>query len=301
VTFARFKFPLTLPEHLILSPDQVAMLNSGQREDRVVELTALADYLFTHAKVIAETHMSGRWNRKIVAAAGMFSGGNDSTVMAYVMRKHLTHLIHADTGVGLQATRQFVEETAAALGLPLLTPTAPRPEDRYSALVRQYGFPGPGMHTKMYNRLKERAWREARRHLVTDGHHQRMIFVAGRRRNESTRRAKVPELEREDSVVWVSPMVLWTKLDLNTYRRMHDIPVNPVYEVLHMSGECLCGCYAQEGEREWLFRWFPEDGSIRQIQQLERMLGGRENIPAECRIWGRDGQARKCMTGVCNT
>ena len=99
-----------------------------------------------------------------------------------------------------------------------------------------------------------------------------MIQVAGRRRAESDRRASVPQVQREDSVVWVSPMVLWTKPDLNTYRRMYKIPVNPVYELLHYSGECLCGCNALVGEREWLFEWFPDDPAVVELMQLEAEL-----------------------------
>jgi hypothetical protein len=120
-------------------------------------------------------------------------------------------------------------------------------------------------------------------------------------------------------VVWVSPLVYWTKLDLNTYRRMHgtvppelrgyryrvneqayDIPRNQVYDWLHYSGECLCGSKAQVGEREMLFESFPDDPAVLKLQGLERQLAGREDIPANRRIWGCGGTWGGCTSGMCN-
>jgi 3'-phosphoadenosine 5'-phosphosulfate sulfotransferase (PAPS reductase)/FAD synthetase len=281
---------------LALTARQVAAMTWPQRERRIEHLRGFADLLFYQAYRFARRHGG---QRVVVATAGMLSGGNDSTATVYAMRRHLTHLVHADTGVCLAPTREFVRQVAADLGLPLLIPRARGPEDSYVAMVRAHGFPGPAMHARMMNRLKERAWREARRELVTDGHRQRMIQVAGRRRDESDRRADVPEMQREDSVVWVSPMVLWTKLDLNTFRRMHGVPVNPVYAHLHYSGECLCGANAQPGEREWLFEWFGDDPAVHLIRQLEAELAGREDIPPGRRIWG-NGSGGRCARGLCN-
>jgi 3'-phosphoadenosine 5'-phosphosulfate sulfotransferase (PAPS reductase)/FAD synthetase len=296
---ALFDVPAAVPfGGLALTARQVAALTRPQREDRVGQLLNLADLLFYQAWIFARNHGGPR---TVVAAAGMLSGGNDSTAAVYAMqqRKHLTHLVHADTGICLAGTRAFVHEVAADLGLPLLTPRAPRPEDSYVAMVREHGFPGPARHARMMQRLKERAWRAARRQLVTDGYRQRMIQVAGRRRDESAARAGVPEMQRDNSVVWVSPMVLWTKFDLNTFRLMYRVPVNPVYEHLHYSGECLCGSNSRPGEREWLFEWFGDDPAVQLIRQLEAELAGREDIPLAHRIWGNGG-SRRCASGLCN-
>lgn len=290
----RFDCP---PFELALPGEQVAALSWAQRERRVLHLENLAELLFRQARLFARNH-GGK--RAVVASVGMLSGGQDSTATVYAMRRHLTHLVHADTGVCLSTTREFVRQVAADLGLPLLIPRSPRPQDSYVAQVREHGFPGPARHERMMQRLKERAWREARRQLVTNGRAQRMIQVAGRRRAESGRRANVPEMQREDSVVWVSPMVLWTKPDLNTYRRMYNVPVNPVYELLHYSGECLCGCNALAGEREWLFAWFPDDPAVIELMQLEAELAGRADIPARHRVWGCGGASRRCVRGMCN-
>lgn len=293
----RRKFSMDLPPDLAVTPEEAGALSWDDRVARMHRLLEVSGRLVERACEIAATDSGPR---EVAAVAALLSGGNDSTTMAYAMRPYLTHLVFGDTGTGLQVTKDFVRQVAADLGLPLLYVRAPRPEDSYAALVRERGFPGPGMHAKMYQRLKERAFREARRRLVADGRKQRAVFVAGRRRTESKRRANVPEMERESSAMFVSPMVLWTKPDLNTYRKIHAVPVNPVYDMLHLSGECLCGSFAQEGERDWTFRCFPDDPAILELRALEAELADRGDIPAERKIWGCGGQPARCPTGVCN-
>lgn len=214
----------------------------------------------------------------------LFSGGNDSTALAHMFRDRATHAAHANTTVGVEQTRDFVRNTCEEWGLPLIEKLPPNERDRYRALVLDQGFPGPAHHYKMYQRLKERALRAIRAELVTD-RSQRVIFVAGRRRDESQRRVNVPESERIGSTVWVSPLVNWTSLDLNTYRLAHpDIPRNEVADLIHMSGECLCGSFAAPGEREEVSSWFPEAFEL--IAELEVLLAGRDDIPDHRKAWG---------------
>lgn len=168
---------------------QVAALSWADRERRVHQLLNFADLLLYQAGLFARNHGG---QRQVTATVGMLSGGNDSTTAVYAMRRHLTHLVHADTGMCLNVTRQFVRKVAGDLGKPLIIARAPRPEDQYVTIVRERGFPGPARHTYMMNRLKERAWREARRQLVTDGRRQRIIQVAC----AATSRPAVPTCRR---------------------------------------------------------------------------------------------------------
>ncbi len=222
-------------------------------------------------------------NKTAAGFVGLFSGGNDSTVMCHMMRARLTHLGHANTTIGIERTREFVRQTSRDWGMELLEFAPPREVDHYENLVLEHGFPGPGHHFKMYQRLKERGLHQMRRTLVKD-RSQRIVFLAGRRREESRRRINVPEMEREGSMVWVSPMVHWTKIDLNTYRLMHDVPVNEVSALLHMSGECLCGSFAHSGELEEIEMWFPETAAT--IRSLERRIADRSDIPEKRKKWG---------------
>jgi len=233
--------------------------------------------------------------RTIAAKAILFSGGSDSTVLAYLMRHHASHAIHANTGIGIESTRQFVRDTCKEWGLPLIEPKA-EGNDTYRALVLDQGFPGPGHHFKMYQRLKERQLRKAKKQLL-DGAERgsRVVFIAGRRRAESKRRAGIPLHEREGSVIWVSPLAMWTKLDLNTYRDMHPDMPGPcdASALIHMSGECLCGAFAHPGELDEIGEWFPEVKA--EIEALEREVKAAGWPEPWCR-WGH-GQGKASEAG----
>lgn len=282
---------------LVTTSAEVALLTRPQREDRVRALTEHAAWLIGRAADKARWHGGAKTPvlktpRELAAVVALYSGGNDSTTLAHLARPWVTHLAHANTTVGLERTRQFVRDTASAWGIPLVERSSPKPwEDSYRALVLERGFPGPGQHYKMFQRLKEHALYAIARELAPDGNSQRVLLLAGRRREESQRRADVPEMERRDFLMWCSPLVAWTKLDLNTYRLMRaaagdPVPANPVSDILHMSGECLCGAFAKKGELEEIDAWFGSDPGLQVIAELEDLLRDREDIPSARRRWG---------------
>lgn len=223
--------------------------------------------------------------RMVAATVILFSGGNDSTVLAHLFREQADYAAHANTTIGIEKTRDFVRNTCEEWGLSLLERKPPRESDHYRALVLDQGFPGPGHHFKMFQRLKERVIEQIQRELVGNPYKERVVFLAGRRRDESQRRATIPEMERTGSRVYVSPLVNWTKADLTTYRLMQgDVPVNEVSDLIHMSGECLCGSFASAGEREEIGYWFPE--IFEEIAALEAEIADRDDIPGHRKTWG---------------
>lgn len=124
------------------------------------------------------------------------------------------------------------------------------------------GFPGPGAHPLLFQRLKGRAFEQIRNDLVANPWRERVVFLAGLRATESDRRNRLAfqaPIERTTSIVWCSPLIDWTTLDLNTYRLTHPgVPVNEVSDLIHMSGDCLCGCYAEQNELQMIGDWFPD-------------------------------------------
>lgn len=276
---------------LAMTPQEVAQLTRPRRESRVLSLMEES----THILNVAEEFMVREQGRELAATVIMFSGGNDSTTVAHLFRGRATHVGMANTLVGVEQTRQYVRDTAAKWGLPLVEKTAPRREDSYVAHVLEHGFPGRGKHPLIYQRLKQRAFRAIRAELVAPyggGRRSRVVLIMGRRRTESEKRSDVPELEREGATVYASPIVNWTKLDLNTYRlMMGDVPTNQVSDLCHMSAECLCGCYAQADEREMItsmgygaaFGTPEEEGTI---AWLEAQLRDRDDIPEYAKTWG---------------
>lgn len=238
------------------------------------------------------THLG---SHRLAGVVVLFSGGNDSTTLAHLMRDRATHAAHANTTIGVERTRQFVRDTCAAWGLPLIERAAPT---TYHDLVLESGaFPGPAMHFRMYQRLKERALREVRNSLVANPRRERVLFIAGRRRAESERRAGIPAHERDGSTIWASPLADWTKADLDAYRARYDVPRNPVADALGMSGECLCGAFAEPGEYERIAAVDADAAAA--ILALEHALHAAGHAGPRCRWgWGAyradpDGQPSK--------
>ena len=128
------------------------------------------------------------------------------------------------------------------------------------------GIPRPFGHYFMYQRLKERALDNLRRSLVGPrGKSGQVIYLAGMRWSESQRRFRnAQEIDPDGAVVWVSPIVHWTDGHIAEYRERYrcqekhehaphmlkpdSLPLNEVTVHLHMSGDCLCGAYAKQGE-----------------------------------------------------
>jgi 3'-phosphoadenosine 5'-phosphosulfate sulfotransferase (PAPS reductase)/FAD synthetase len=222
---------------------------------------------------------------KPVAVYGMFSGGHDSLCATHFATQHpaFTAAVHINTGIGVSETREYVRQTAADQGWPLIEIRAKEDCGQdYDELVREHGFPGPFHHRKMYNRLKERAMRRLVRDVktkVTD----RVLLVTGVRKAESVRRmGTVEPINREGARVWCAPLAWFDARHKTEYMEAHGLPRNEVVDQLHMSGECLCGAFAKPGELEWLeFCGYTE--VVARIRRLEDEARG---IGVPC-VWGK--------------
>lgn len=218
-----------------------------------------------------------------VAVFAMFSGGHDSVCAAHVasQRPEFSGCVHVNTGIGIEKTREYVRRTCEDFGWPLLEYHALDYDEDYDELVFKHGFPGPFAHTMMYNRLKERGIAALVRDHKTE-RLDRVMLVTGVRRAESTRRmATTQTMHRDGARVWVAPLVDWTNTTKNEYMREHDIPRNEVVDLLHMSGECLCGAFAHPNELEEIGVWFPEE--YQRIKDLEARAAER-GVPC---VWGQ--------------
>lgn len=246
------------------------------------------DDAITEARLIVESAIA---EYQPTAVCGLFSGGNDSTVLMYVCSDYLTHAVHINTGVGLEGTHQYVREVCTLNEWELIEEHPPA--KTYEDFVREHGFPGPSAHLYAYSWLKERALRNVRRRFVTK-RGERVMFLTGVRVHESRRRmGTAKEVERDGSVVWVAPILHFTQSEMNAYRDAYPhIPRNEVADLLHMSGECLCGSFAKPGEREFLIDWFGDDPAVRKILALEQELG--------CK-WGQDFRRPKSGGRLCSS
>lgn len=239
---------------------------SGREHEAVAFLDALAE----------EHAASAAWS--------MFSGGDDSLATAVVTSqvKGFRGCLHIDTGIGIPETQDFVIETCRAQGWPLKIYRAKDYGQDYEELAVRYGFPGPAAHFRMYIRLKERALDAfTREHKAR--WRDRLLLSTGARSSESERRMGHVERARRDGCqLWANPLSAWSKFDCLDSITAAGIPRSPVVELIHKSGECLCGSFAKPGELNEIRCWFPKTADrIDRIAACVKAAGHRA-----C-VWGQ--------------
>lgn len=266
-------------QKLRMSNDDVVLLNQEDSIDRLNNLILESYTIFDYGikKFIIDD------NKRLSNICALFSGGNDSTILLYLFKDKIDFALHVNTTIGIPDTFEYVKNTCNYLDVNLKVYQSDE-KDSYENLVTELGFPGPAQHYLMYQRLKERALRIA----VKDNNipkKERIVFLSGKRRDESDRRMSSPEFSRDRSIIWIAPIVNWTKSDINLYRKLNpDIPRNPVSDMLHMSGECMCGAFAKVGERNALEFFYPE--FAKRISDIEKKVMLNQNIKLERTTWG---------------
>jgi 3'-phosphoadenosine 5'-phosphosulfate sulfotransferase (PAPS reductase)/FAD synthetase len=196
----------------------------------------------------------------------LFSGGHDSLVSTHkaMQEGDADTVAHIDTGIGIPATQEFVEETCEAHGWALEIVGS---DFDFEDIVVENQFPGPAVHIIMYSKLKERALRKlARRH---DG---KPTFITGVRRDESERRFRNVDPEMEaSSWVWKANIHDFSKRDVEAYIDEHGLKRSPVKQKYHHSGECLCGAFGNRTEELTLLEaHYPETAN--RIKELEEKV-----------------------------
>lgn len=208
---------------------------------------------------VAEKH-------KPAAIFGLMSGGHDSFSACYCLSLTCLnfHVLHINTGFGIEATREYVRLTVAERNWSFIEKRAAenkngkgKPDPQiYEEIVKKMGFPGPGFHGVMYNRLKERALRMVEREFGAScrgKNKKRVLYVDGCRMQESKRRMGTTELVQIDGRrIWCAPILDWSKSDTSALLAYAKQPRNEIVDLIHMSGECLCGAMAGENRDQEL-------------------------------------------------
>lgn len=218
-------------------------------------------------KRIAASHdivQRGSREHSPAAWVPLLSGGHDSVCACHVASLHRDAprpftAYHIDTGIGAKYTRQYVEDRCKQFGWELEVVKSPNQEkDSYEQFVRDRGFPGPGRHSWVYARLKERAIQKL---ATTLARGQRpVMFITGCRRQESQRRmGYAVAIRRGDGIMasghlrnpsrlWVAPCLEWVPSDQAAHMREFGIPRNRIKDLIGLSGECFCGANAGEDD-----------------------------------------------------
>lgn len=206
----------------------------------------------------------------------LFSGGHDSLCSTHVASQHpdFRGVIHCNTGIGIPETTDFVKGTCSKHGWPLHEYHARQRNGMpiYDDMCLRLGMPGgPMAHSSQYHVLKEEQIEKGvREHRVGQSP---VALVTGIRKQESGRRmrnviATPARLEGNKHRLWISPILDWSALDVNQYIEDNGLTRNLVVDLLHRSGECLCGALARPEELKEIAYWYPEVAA--RIYALER-------------------------------
>jgi phosphoadenosine phosphosulfate reductase len=83
--------------------------------------------------------------------------------------------------------------------------------------------------------------------------------LTGLRRSQSESRGAIEQVDETATPVKINPLAHWSGEEVNTYTRIHDVPVHPLYERGYTSIGCApCTRAIQPGEHERAGRWWWE-------------------------------------------
>lgn len=223
----------------------------------------------------------------------LFSGGHDSLVSAdkSMTAGYTDTVLHIDTGIGIPDTREYVERVCEEQGWPLEVVSS---DFEFEDIVREYGFPGPGVHIIMYSKLKERALRK-----VARWHEDKPHFYTGVRRAESERRFRNLEDEVNEAQQWVwhAPILHHSQDDVDGWIESTNLPRSPVKETYHHSGECLCGAFGNRQEELVLLEaHYPEVAD--RIKSLEAELREERGQDDPRAYWAHGGLSDQELRGL---
>lgn len=238
-----------------------------------------------------------------------YSGGKDSGIaldfIAKTYPKQFKGVLYCDTGIGTNATMDFVKGWCKDHNYPLhilVATDVKRVRDSkygeigdsfgYEAMVMNFGFPGVGNHNITMAQLKMYSIKKFTQRKKKEG--ENPIVISGVRRKESTRRSRRKSyrtyINNDGSTWFCCPLYFKSNDWVMKYWIEADIKRSPVYETLHISGDCLCGCFAKEDELELLKMFHPE--VYEEIKRIEKLIPSKGTDAAKkwC-TWGNHNKS----------
>lgn len=197
--------------------------------------------------------------------AAMISGGDDSAAafaMAQQLNIKVDFIIHGRTGTGIRQTTEHVVDYYGNQGPDLVIADA---GDNYERYVMRKGFFGIGKdaHHFSYHVLKAQPFRTAVSRNIRHGKRDvRVMLLNGARKTESENRKlnlKPTRLERGN--LWTNIIHDWSSGERDQLLEYACVRRNPVAVQLCRSGECMCGTYQTQGDRNEAAAIYPEWGA----------------------------------------
>lgn len=222
----------------------------------------------------------------------LLSGGKDSWACAKWLQIHgkLLGCVALDTGINLPTWLPTVQTMCAREGWPLevfRTPVV------YEEWVAQYGFPGTSKHQWMVNALKGRGVGQFKKA------HPQSPLASGVRTAESDRRTiNTLPVSKWEGVTVYAPLYNWTTAEVWAFVKQHGYERPESYSKLGISGDCLCGSYASEWERQAIKVHYPDvDARLTALENSASVL-----LMPSRKVWGwskqRGNRVKKGLEAV---
>lgn len=240
-----------------------------------------------------------------------YSGGHDSTALLYAVAHSdeidIDAVVHLNTGIGAEFTREYVREHCATLDQRYIEVQQPDRSQRYGPKYIKYGCPGarPIAHEMMRRDLKQ----DPEDHLIA-GFDDDIIIITGVSRYESPRRHRtvaqsgIQESSRHSNVTYVAPFAELTGSEIREQLEKYDVERNELADLMDSSGECLCAAFAQFWDLAYVWEYEPwlAVGIVNLILLAEQYWAayreehGQPPYPRQYLIWGHGGVGRGALS-----
>jgi len=186
----------------------------------------------------------------------LLSGGKDSTLTALKMsdENRLEGVIYIDTGIGLNETKEYVEDLSYRFDWPLRIFNG---YTSYDAYVLKHGFPTPAGHSQIMHILKlDSVRRFISRYKKEEG--KTPLLFSGVRSSESDRRSKwARRFQFYQGAYWDCPIFHYGDEQVWELHYKSKIPINSAYGTIGKSGDCLCGAFGNLTEKKIIEKFYP--------------------------------------------
>jgi len=256
-----------------------------------------------------------------------YSGGKDSgivlDIVAQTCPENFRGVLFCDTGISTIETKKFVIATCKNKNYPLhilkpenvlICDTCHKTINRtknfddkvcptcknkgtplsYEKAVLRWGFPSAYSHPQTMAWLK---WHSIVQFILKkEALGEKPALCSGIRKKESKRRNRNFNywLDKHDKLTFIKPIFYKNNNWVMRYFIENDIKRSPVYETLHLSGDCLCGCFGQTQDLKLIQMFHPT--AFNEIKRLEELIK-KEGSP-NAKKYGLWGNTKKDTWGT---
>jgi 3'-phosphoadenosine 5'-phosphosulfate sulfotransferase (PAPS reductase)/FAD synthetase len=105
-------------------------------------------------------------------------------------------------------------------------------------------------------------------------------------------------VKKDNSKIWTSPIMDWSKKDCEGWIKAHNLPRNPVKDKICISGECLCGCFAKPEEYAEIKASYPDAWEkLEKMKKYSKWGWGKD--PNQWRKHNPEGQMKIPFMPMC--